>query len=359
MAANEEIDHIVRGEGEAAFAALLKDISAGRTADKIIQGENVPVEDLPYIDRYLFNCLESPWYYFLPMPFFTVMAGRGCSYNCKFCAPASKMVHGKGSRRRSVGSVIGELKRLQDVYGMISFMFHDDCFTEDKRWVMEFCDAYKSAGFRQGFVCQTRADIVCRHPDMIRRLSKIGLKMAQIGFESGNDRVLKLINKGVTLKQNLEAARICRSCGLRIFANYMLGLPTETNEEALDTIRMIKRIAPYRASAAFFTPHPGSYLYEYCKANSLSLIDDHDDAVRLPEDDKPKIRGVDYDFLKRLVADTRKPTLESVLTARVDRMFFNRPNRIFLRSFRKAERESPGMHRMDILRMMKTGKPHA
>jgi radical SAM superfamily enzyme YgiQ (UPF0313 family) len=359
LSANPDFDYIVRCEGEEAFVSLLQKLSAGARAERVITGRSVPMDSLPFIDRHLFNCLEYPWDFFLPMPFFTIMAGRGCSYNCKFCAPATKTVHGKGSRRRSVANFLAELKSLQDEYGMRSFMLNDDCFTEEKKWVAEFCDAYKAAGFRQKFICQTRADIICKNPDMIRRLAKIGLKLVMIGFESGNDRVLKFINKGVTLKQNLEAARICRANGIRIFANYMLGLPTETKEEAMDTIRMIKKIRPYRASAAFFTPMPGSYLYDYCKDNGMILIGDHDNAVRLPEDDKPKIKGADYEYLKRCVRETRKPTLETRFIARLDRIFSNRTNRHFIKLFRRVEREHPEMHRVDILRLIHKEKIHA
>ncbi|MCM8790657.1 MAG: B12-binding domain-containing radical SAM protein [Candidatus Omnitrophica bacterium] len=356
LTSNPKIDYIVRCEGEKAFVSLLESIKSGKKAQKVIFGEQMPMDELPYIDRYLFDCLESPWDFFMPMPFFTIMAGRGCSYNCRFCAPASKMVHGKGSRRRSIASVMAELKELENIYGMKSFMFHDDCFTEDEKWVMEFCDAYRQAGFRLPFICQTRADIICRHPDMIRKLAHVGLRMAQIGFESGNDRVLRFISKGVTLKQNLEAARICHSNGIRIFANYMLGLPTETNAEAWDTVRMIKKIKPYRASAAFFTPHPGSYLYDYCKEKNLSLIDDHEDVVPIPEEDKPKIKGVDYAFLKTAVAESRKLPLRTKIMERMDKALFNRHNRRFLRMFRDLVGRYPGRHKLDLLRMIKEGR---
>jgi len=359
LAANKNIDFIVKGEGEIVFVDLLKDIQAGKDNPRIIEGKAPDIEKLPFIDRYLFDCLEYPFDFFLPMPFFTIMAGRGCSYNCKFCAPASKMVHGKGARRRSVESVIGELKALQDKYGMKSFMFHDDCFTENKAWVTDFCSAYRKEGFKQDFICQTRADIICRHPDMIRMLSRVGLKMVMIGFESGSDRVLKFIGKGVTRKQNLEAAAICKRNGLRVWALHMYGLPTETNLEAQDTVSMMKKIRPYRSSAAFFTPHPGSYLYEYCKTNNLSLIDDHDDFVAIPEEDKPKIRGIDYDFMRSAAVQSKKLPFESKIAMRIDRMFGCRKNRHFLRAFRRTEKENPGMHKLDILSLMKAGNNDA
>lgn len=359
MAANPGIDHIVKGEGEISFIELLKNIRAGKAAPRVIEGLKADIENLPFIDRYLFDCLEYPFDSFLPLPFFTIMAGRGCSYNCKFCAPASKMVHGKGSRRRSVPSVIDEMKMLRGKYGMKSFMFHDDCFTEDKSWVSEFCVRYKEGGFKQPFICQTRSDIICKNPDMIKKLAGIGLKMALIGFESGNDRVLKFIGKAATLKQNLTAAKICKRNGIRVWALHMYGLPTETNKEAMDTVKMIRKIKPYRASAAFFTPHPGSYLYDYCKTNNLSLIDDHDDFVAVPEQDKPKIKGVDYDFLRNAAAESKALPLESRITMKIDRMFRQRKNRRFLRLFREIEAKNPKMHKLDILSLIKTNHPDA
>lgn len=353
MAANADIDYIVKGEAELSFVDLLKNIRDGNPSERVIEGKRADINNLPFIDRYLFDCLEYPFDSFLKLPFFTIMAGRGCSYNCKFCAPASKMVHGKGSRRRTVDSVIEELKLLRDKYDMGSFMFHDDCFTEDKGWVLEFCRRYRDAGFAQDFICQTRADIICRNPDMIKALAGCGLKMVMIGFESGNDRVLKFIGKGVTLKQNLKAAGICKSNGIRVWALHMYGLPTETNDEARDTVKMIKRIRPYRASAAFFTPHPGSYLYDYCRTNSLSLIEDHDDFVAVPEEDKPKIKGIDYDFMRKAAVESKAMPLESRITMKLDRMFRQRINRRFLRLYRAMEKENPLMHKLDILGLIK------
>jgi len=129
---------------------------------------------------------------------------------------------------------------------------------------------------------QSRADLICKNEDLIKKMAKVGLKMLLIGFESGNQRVLDFLRKGTKVEHNYRAAEICRKY-----------------EEVMDTIRMIQTIRPDHYSPAFYTPHPGSDLYEYVERNNLSLITSHDSFRRNP--DEEKIKGVDYDFLKKAV----------------------------------------------------------
>ena len=351
VALNNKVDYIVVGEGEIAFPGLLKKLEKGKGAERIIKGERPDVNSLPFIEREFFDFLELPYDFFLPLPFATVLAGRGCSYNCSFCSPAGKLMHGTGARRRTVDNVIGELKHLRDTYGIKSLQFWDDCFTEDPDWISEFCARYVKEGFRQPFVCQTRADIICKNPGMMKKLKKAGLIMASIGFESGNDRVLKFMNKETTLKENLRAARICKRLGIKIWAYNMFGVPTETPGEARDTVGMIKKIKPYRSSAAFFTPHPGSTLYQYCKKRNLSLIDQHDDFVNFPEIDKPKIKNIDYDFLRKMAKESKRLSFGVKARIRIERIFAHKKNKPFRLKFLEEMKRSPGLNKMAVLRL--------
>ncbi|MDH7489079.1 MAG: radical SAM protein [Anaerolineae bacterium] len=319
VAQNSKIDYIVTHEGEVTFPKLLRAIQEGnRPTDRILVGEMPDLDALPFPDRELFlsewrkygYTLDSPEVPFveeLPPPFLTIIAGRGCKYNCNFCQPAERRIFGRKVRRRSVPSIIAELKELRDRYHFASFMFHDDCLTEDREWVIEFCRAYKAEGFTQPFFCQSRADIIVKHPDMVRLMADAGLRGYFIGFESGSDRVLKFLRKGTTRAINLEAARICRKNGIAIWANYMLGIPTETDEEVMETISMLKEMDPDYYSPAFYTPHPGSDLFDYCVENDLSLITSHEQYRRSPTE--AKIKGKDYDFLRWALQESqrRKP----------------------------------------------------
>lgn len=350
MAADPLIDHIIVGEGEIAFPDMACAIASGSRPDRIIRGEMPDVDALPFMDRELFDCLELPYDFFLPMPFATILAGRGCPYNCHFCSPAGKLMHGYRIRRRKVAGVLDEIGLLVDTYGIRSLQFWDDCFTEDPRWVDAFCDGYRRRGFRLPFVCQTRSDIICKHPAMMKRLRATGLVMASIGFESGSDRVLKFMNKGVTVKQNLRAAAICHALGIKIWAYHMYGIPTETPAEAAETARMVERIRPYRSSAAFFTPHPGSRFYDYCKANDLMLIDDHDDFVRIPELDKAKIRGVDYGHLRLMAYRSKRVSWPVKARIRIEKIVAHKRNKPFRRAFEVEVARSPQANKMALLR---------
>jgi radical SAM superfamily enzyme YgiQ (UPF0313 family) len=154
------------------------------------------------------------------------------------------------------------------------------------------------------FFCQSRADIIVKHEDMVERMARAGLRGYFVGFESGSDRVLKFIRKGTTSEQNRQAARICRKHGVVIWANYMMGLPTETKEEVMETVEMMKDIDPDYYSPAFFTPHPGTDLYDFIVERDLSRIVDYDSYRRNPTE--PKIRGQDYDFLKWAMEESQR-----------------------------------------------------
>lgn len=302
------IDYLVTNEGEVSFPKLLRAIAEGqRPAEKVIHGETPDLNAIPFIDRDLFldewrkwgyslNSPEVPFVDELPGPFLTIIAGRGCVYNCSFCKPGEDHIFGKRVRRRSVDSVMQELHELQEKYHFASFMFHDDCLTEDREWVAEFCSRYRAEGFTQPFFCQSRADIISRHEDMVGMMARAGLAGYFIGFESGNKRVLNFLRKGTTPERNLQAAAVCRKYGLAIWANYMMGIPTETKAEVMDTVNMIRKIDPDYYSPAFFTPHPGTDLYDYCIQHDLSLITDYDSYRRNPTE--PKIKGQDYEFLR-------------------------------------------------------------
>ncbi len=343
---NPLVDHVVVGEGEISFIEMLYKFERGEKVQRLIHGERPDLDRLPFANRdiylnewrkagYDYDSPEAPLSAETLPPFVTIIAGRGCRYNCAFCKPGEDILFGRGVRRRSVPHVVGELKQLRDKYHFNTLMIHDDCLTEDRAWVTEFCDAYQAEGFTESFWCQARVDHVVRHEDMIERMTDAGLEGLFLGFESGSDRVLRFIRKGTTVSKNLEAADICRKHGIRIWANYMLGLPTETEEEIRETIAMMKEIDPDYYSPAFYTPYPGNDLYDYCVEHDLSLIKDHDSYSRNPTE--PKIKGHDAGFLAWALKESQRRKVRNGV---------RRKTRHYLRRYaspRKAMRKVGGM----------------
>ncbi len=312
---NPRFDHIIIGEGEVAVPKLLSDLDAGKTPPRVIRGEHPDLDALPIPDRELFGYSAGEMKYPLVAgfdpPFATVVANRGCPYQCTFCQPAERMVFGGKMRWRGLDSLFRELNHLRDKYQFKSLMIHDDLFIIRPQPALEFARRYKAEGFTAPFICQGRADVISKNPELIEVLSDAGLKCLLIGFESGSQRILDFIKKGTTVEQNIETVKICRGAGVAIFANIMFGLPTETREEAMRTVEFVRWMKPEFFSPAFFTPHPGSELYEYCKQHDLSLIKDHRGYRRNPTE--PKIKGVDYNFLQYAIAKAQEWTMDQRL----------------------------------------------
>ncbi|OGU16578.1 MAG: hypothetical protein A2076_02565 [Geobacteraceae bacterium GWC2_53_11] len=297
----KSFDYIFTHEAEKTLPSLLHNL---HDIPRIIKGEMPPdLDKLPFVDRALTPTGETPFFAGLAQPYFSITASRGCMYKCSFCQPAERSIFGNIVRKRSVDNILDEIEYLAKNHGMQSFMIHDDCFTQYYSWIEEFCAKKIERGFEQKFVCQSRADIICKRPDLMQKLVDSGLDWVLIGFESGSDRVLDFIKKGTSVEQNLQAARICKELGIKIFANYMFGLPTESRGEMEQTVKMMRRIKPDIFSPSVFTPAPGSELYDYCITHDLNLISTSD-AYSRNVMSGAKIKGVDYNFVKRMVFES-------------------------------------------------------
>jgi len=292
-----EVDYVFRGEAEITFPRLLNRLQMGtRPEHRIIEGVSVPyLETLPFVDRsgYEYGEYQHAVLRGCPAPAVTLLAGRGCCYQCRFCKPGTDLLFGKKMRRRSVEHVMAELATLK--FG--SLIIHDDNLLEDSKWIEEFLQVWDG----RPFCCQGRANIIVRREKMIAKMAEKGLKGILIGFESGSQRILDFFNKGTTVEQNIKAAEICHKYGITVQANIMFGAPTETREDVDQTIAMMKKLEPCIFSLAVFIPIPGSELYHYCRERDLSLIDRNYDYER--SYGRPKIKGVDYEYINKTLEE--------------------------------------------------------
>lgn len=315
MEAIEAFDRICQGPGENVVADLLQDPAAFPRRFTGLGAKTMG--EWPMMDRRLWpnpGLRDFPWPLepecgWGPGPVATVITSRVCPWQCVFCNEASYIPN---MGRKPVDAVIEELNYLDDHYGPLgSVVIHDSMFFQQPSWLKEWVDKYPRLAHRPWpYWAAARSDTVRQWPDLFEALIReTNWNTISIGFESGSDRVLKILNKECTAEDNYVAidllnrlAEEFESQGReppRFWANIMLGIPGETREDAFDTIRMLKRMRWVLPSISYYAPYPGSALGYQLIAEGKSLMS-KDNYHRYPKDEK--VRGIDYRFYNRLLS---------------------------------------------------------
>jgi radical SAM superfamily enzyme YgiQ (UPF0313 family) len=314
MLAVPEFDHICRGGGERAILSLGADL---RASPRVVDGAPAKsMADWPAIDRTLWpnpGRGDYPWPLepacgWGPAPVATILTGRVCPWRCAFCNEASYI---PTMDRRPVDAVIDELNAVDRAHGPVgSVVIHDSMFFQQPRWLRAWLDAYPRRARRVWpYWAAGRADTVRQWPDLFEALvCEAGWRTVSIGFESGSDRVLKILNKECSVADNEFTIDLLNRIGddcvkrgqepPRFWANIMLGTPGETREDAFATMRMVRRMRYVIPSFSLYAPYPGSALGYQLAAEGQSLMTS-DNYHRYPHDEK--VRGVDYRFYRRLL----------------------------------------------------------
>ena len=186
----------------------------------------------------------------------SLMTSRGCPFNCDFC---SKPVFGDTTRMRSPGNVVDEIEDIIS-YGYDCIFFQDDCFTLDEQRVTRICEEILDRGLGIRWRCLSRVDSV-QHETLLK-MKKAGCERIFFGIESGNDSVLKIMNKQFTTDQARAAVESVASTGIETGAFFILGYPGETDQTVLDTVSFAASLPLDYASFTMPYPIPGTGLYE-------------------------------------------------------------------------------------------------
>jgi len=160
--------------------------------------------------------------------------------------------------------------------------------TQNRRWFMDLCAELKNVRIEWGALA--RVDTISA--EVVRTMKDAGCVVIQFGFESGSQRILDLLRKRAKVEDALAAAKLCRDHDLLIFANYMMGIPTETEEDLKATYELMREINPEIHAGSYLSPIPGSDIYDYCRENGLIGVTSYDMYVRGAVDNK--IKGIDY-----------------------------------------------------------------
>ncbi|MDD4953555.1 MAG: radical SAM protein [Candidatus Omnitrophica bacterium] len=267
----KEIDFVVAGEGEETFLELaealtkkegsfhrikglgFKDAQGGSVLNELRQLTQ-DLDALPVPDRRLINYRKC--YSLLGKSEFmaTLQTTRGCPFRCIYCDQQS----GKALRKRSVESVMREIQELYAL-GIRDIFFIDDLFTLDKKRVIELCQRIIDKKISIFFKISARVDTVDK--EMLKALKAAGCYRIHYGVESGTQRIINRLQKGITLEQAKDAFSWTKEAGIDTFAYFMIGSPGETREDILNSIDFAIKLDADYAHFSICTPYPDTRLY--------------------------------------------------------------------------------------------------
>ena len=188
-----------------------------------------------------------------------VPTARGCISKCSFCYR-----HMKGIRHFSLDYLLDFVEFLMEKYNTNQFSFGDECFSSSKKWTRRFIDSLSDRKLDIMFqILGMRIDTVDRQ--MLFELKELGCWMIEYGFESGSQKMLNVMDKGVSVQDNIDVAIWTREAGIYTSPAFVLGMPGETTDTIKETAEFLKKIGYNYFQSTYAFPVPGTPLYEYAK----------------------------------------------------------------------------------------------
>jgi radical SAM superfamily enzyme YgiQ (UPF0313 family) len=296
---NDCVDFVVNGEGELVFAGLINNINnreklkhikglAFKDHGKIVDNGRsevirdldalpFPARDLTPINKY-FSVLAKR------SPLTTMVSSKGCPNQCSFC---DRPQLENRFRPRSPKSVVDEMEECIDM-GISEFSLYDDTFTINKKRAIDICDEIIKRKLDIGWDARARVNTV--DEELLKRMKKAGCDRLYIGVESGVPEILKIIKKNITLDQVKKAFKLTKKIKIESLAYIMIGLPTETREQILETIEFTKRLDADYVSFSIFTPMPCTEAYDNCLKRGIFKEDYWNKFAENPSTDfKPRL----------------------------------------------------------------------
>ncbi len=185
----------------------------------------------------------------------SVFTHRGCPYRCTFCEQG---VHAGRVRFRSAESIFDEIQRIRRDHGIHDIRFIDDVLISNRRVLRDLVERILSSGERFSWLCTGRIDLV--DDDLLRDMRRAGCYRVEYGIESGCDRILAMTDKGFDVARAEDAVRRTRAAGIETIANFILGFPTETEDEIEQTVQLALQLDAEYAIFFPFCPYQGAEL---------------------------------------------------------------------------------------------------
>ncbi len=259
------IDFTIRKEPEMTFQELLRGDSSLNEIKGLTFRENNEIKQNP--DRDFIENLDD-----LPFPahdkirndlyrvptsgemFTTIQTSKGCPHRCTFCL--SNLLNGYKVRKRSITSLVKEIKLVTNKLHIHNFFFRADTFTFDKQWVLQLCQAIVKNKLKIQWFCNSRVDTIDR--DMLFAMKRAGCRLITFGVESGDKRILKYIKKGITKEQIIKGIHLTRDIGILTGTIYIIGLPGDSLKSIHETVQFSKKVDSDLVEFVPFIPFIGT-----------------------------------------------------------------------------------------------------
>ncbi|MGE5509051.1 MAG: B12-binding domain-containing radical SAM protein [Chitinophagales bacterium] len=278
--AEEAVDFVVVGEGEATMAELVDHLGSGEGDLARIKGlgykrgrelhvnerrEPLDPDSLPWPARDLFplDFYQDRW---------NVLTARGgCPFKCPFCS-ASFLWQGH-RRPRAPRLIVDEVRMLMEEYVAGYVFFSDDIFTLNRKWVHELLGLLTELPYPLEWGCATLVDAVDR--TLLEEMARAGCRAIQYGIESGSQEILDSV-KHIQKGQAVEAVQAAVGAGIEVACSFMVAFPEDTRETIRETAAFMKRLSDLggRILLSYTTPYPGTHSYQHAQELGLKILAD-------------------------------------------------------------------------------------
>ena len=244
---------VVRGESEQVITDVVRNRLTG-----IIEGIKTDnLDEIPFPARHKLSMEQYPHKneFLKADRVFSINSSRGCPFDCQFCSV--RIIWGRSYRAFSPLMVATEIKQLITDYKANGIYFREDNFTYNRKRVLGICDLIKT--WKLEWVCESRVEHL--DEELVKIMAEAGCKGMWFGTESGSNRVLKMMHKGVNKEKAVETFNLCCKYGIKTGASFMLGIPGETRKEMYETLRFANSLDSYWTWFNYYLGIPGSDLY--------------------------------------------------------------------------------------------------
>jgi hopanoid biosynthesis associated radical SAM protein HpnJ len=205
---------------------------------------------------------------FLLNPYVSLYTTRGCPAQCTFCL-WPQTLSGHPWRKRSTDDVAAEMAKVKTYWPEVrEFFFDDDTFNIQKARTIELCGKLKPLGLTWSCTSRVTTDY-----ETLKAMKEAGCRLLIVGYESGDQQILKNIKKGATVERARQFTKDCHKLGLVIHGDFIMGLPGETHETINTTIAFAKELDVETIQVSVAHAYPGTELYDYAVKNGFMVGD--------------------------------------------------------------------------------------